>query len=47
MNIASRLITDVVTEKPDVREAVVTLPDETDAPEPPDAVEKSGRGDRV
>ena len=38
-NYRTRLITDVVTGKLDVREAAADLPDEPDASEPPDAME--------
>ena len=43
----TRLIADVVTGKIDVREAAAELPDAVNAPEPPETVEKSHRGDHV
>ena len=43
----TRLIADVVTGKIDVREAVANLPDEVNAPEPPETVEETDRGDHI
>jgi type I restriction enzyme S subunit len=41
----TRLITDVVTGKLDVREAAARLPDEAEEPEPPDEIEAEGDAD--